>query len=276
MKAAGWLRIVGLLIPAILPVLASAQALGDLVVTPTRVMLDDRTRSSDIMLLNRSPKAIRYRLNLVDMTMSETGTMTRLPEPPETSAARFLRLAPREITLQPGEAQRIKIAVLTLGLPEGELRSHLSFEPVASEKPVGSTVDLEGLSLNFQLRSVITIPVIVRHGKLGASATIQDATAGQDEHGAFVKFRLSRTGNRSVRGDLTVTFTPAKGPKQTLAQQNSVPVYVPNASRIMVMRLSKDPRTLAPGTLEIVFSEPDRARGSAFAKATVEVPPDKP
>lgn len=253
---------------------AHAQALGDLVITPTRIVLDDKTHSSDITLLNRSLRPIRYRLNLVDMEMSEAGAMARLSTLPETSAIAFLRLAPREILLQPGEAQRIKIAAMYPAVPEGEHRSHIAFEPVSTPKPNPSSADLDGLSISFQVRSVVTIPVVVRHGRLAASASIQDAEIGRDEKGPFARVKLLRTGNRSIRGDLNVFFQPKdKAPRTNLGFIAGLPVYVPNKDRVVTIHLSKDPSSLGQGTIEIFFAEPERTRDAASAKFAIHLKP---
>jgi P pilus assembly chaperone PapD len=58
--------------------MAMSQSMGDLIVSPTRILLDEKTKSTDVMLVNRSTKAIRYRLNIVEMEMSEDGLMKRV------------------------------------------------------------------------------------------------------------------------------------------------------------------------------------------------------
>src|SRR4051812_36562390 len=86
-----------------------AQRPGDLMVTPTRLALDEKDRTGDITLLNRSTRTMRYRLTLVDMEMSQDGILSRVPTGSGLSAASLLRLSPREIVLQPGVSQRIKV-----------------------------------------------------------------------------------------------------------------------------------------------------------------------
>ena len=251
---------------------AFGQAPGDLVVTPTKVVLDDKNHSGDITLVNRGTQAIRYRLTLVNMEMSENGALRRI-QGDENSATDVLRLSPREILLDPGVSQRIKIAVFfPKGMPDRELRSHLSFEPISMPKSALRTAsDQTGsLKLAFELRSVVTIPVIARHGRLSAEASISDAVAGQDQDGFFAKFKLSRTGTRSIRGDAKVVFVPVGGsPRIVLGQIVGLPVYVPNADRIVTIRLNRDSRNLGKGEIEISFAEPERSRGAAMARTVI-------
>lgn len=252
---------------------AYAQRPGDLMVTPTRLALDEKGRTGDITLLNRSSRTMRYRLTLVDMEMSEDGILTRVATGSGRSAASLLRLSPREIVLQPGVSQRIKIAVFfPAGQADGELRSHLAFEPIATPRPADTheASSSTTLRLNFDLRSVVTIPVIVRHGKVAASTAITDPSVARSGKDWIAKFKLERSGTRSVRGDVSVVFTPAKGgSKMVLGTIEALPVYVPNSSRYVTLRLSRDPSTLGKGTIEFVFTEPDRSRGGAAARANL-------
>ncbi len=255
--------------------LAQCQGLGDLVVTPTRVVLGDKLKSADILLLNRSMQPIRYRLTLVDMEMSEAGLMKRIEAGSVQSALNLLRLSPREILLQPGESQRIKIAfMLAEGLPDGEYRSHLAFEPVSAPKPVDGGTQTDGsLAIKFQLRSVVTIPVVVRHGKVAATGSISDASLHKDANGEFVRFTIHRSGNRSIRGDIAIVFQPSGGGKATtVGRVSGLPVYCPNPDRIVTVKLTQDIARLGKGTIEISFTEPDASRGAIAAKATIGSP----
>lgn len=257
-----------------LAAVAAAQRPGDLVVTPTRVNLDTKNKSGDITLLNKGNQAVRYRLNLVDMEMSENGVLKRTSSPVQNSGAGIFRMSPREIVLQPGESQRIKIlAILPAGLKHGEYRSHLSFEPIAAPRPADKgTGEGSALSLRLELRSVVTIPVIARHGEVSATASISDVRVDKDSEGWLTSLKLTRSGNRSVRGDLQVQFVPAGGgAKIPLGQIANLPVYFPNTHRYVVVRLDKDIASLGKGSIEVTFTEPARGRGAVAAKAVASI-----
>lgn len=264
----------GMLILTLVAALASTglcQHPGDLVVSPTRVLLDDKTRSGDITLVNRGTEAVRYRLTLIDMAMTDDGILQRVPTS-ETSASSVLRLSPREVLLEPGDSQRIKIAAFfPAGTSDKELRSHLAFEPIALPKDRRQP-DNQSLRLTLELRSVVTIPVIARHGFLSAAASIAGASVGRDSDGCFATFHLARTGNRSLRGDVFVAFVPASGGgKIPLGQILGLPVYCPNGDRLVKVRLTRDISSLGKGELEISFAEPERSRGAATARSVVEL-----
>lgn len=245
---------------------APYQKPGDLIVTPTRLLLDDKSRSGDVTLVNRGASPIRYRLSLVDMAMDERGALRRIPSS-ENSAASMLRLSPREIVLEPGASQRIKILVtFPSGMPEREIRSHLAFEPISTptKQHLQPLVDTTSLRINFEVRSVITIPVIARHGTLSAVANIDQIRLNDQT----LNFRLSRTGSRTVRGDLNVVFKPDKGVSVNLARIAGLPVYFPNTSRQVSVRLERDVRTLGKGSIEVVFTEP-RSKGAISVRAVL-------
>src|SRR5436190_4061899 len=124
-----------LLLPsAFLAAIASSQGPGDLIISPTRILLDDKSRSGDITIVNHGSQAVRYRLSLVEMEMNGEGGLKRVPSSPNSAAA-MLKLSPREILLEPGASQRIKVAAyFPAGLPDREVRSHLAFEPIGPLK----------------------------------------------------------------------------------------------------------------------------------------------
>lgn len=243
-------------------------------ISPTRVVLDEHTRTSDLTLLNRGVRPVRYRLSLVDMEMTEDGRILQLDTPPSSSALGVLRLSPREISLEPGVFQRIRIAAfLPQNQPDGELRSHLMFEPISIAAAQDAQAASDGqLRLNLEFRSVVTIPVIVRHGHVGATAALSDAVLVQDPKGWVARVMVHRTGNRSLHGNLTAVFVSAdKKKKIEIGRINGLAVYCPNSDRITDIRLDKDPGMLGAGTVSIEFAEIDQARGSAQAKTEISV-----
>ena len=266
-----WSKATLAVVTAALAAVTFAQVPGDLVVTPTRVLLDDKSRSGDITLVNRSSQTVRYRLSLIDMQMSEDGMLIRGPNN-DNSAAGILRLSPREIVLEPGVSQRIKIAAFfPNGMADRELRSHLQFEPISA--PRSRPVDPgNAFRLSLDVRSIVTIPVIVQHGRLFAESSITNPQLLTDAMGTELRFKLERNGTRSIRGDVDVVFNPEKGGRKVvLGHIDGLPVYYPNADRIVSMRLKQDVRSLGKGDIEICFVELERSRGAAVAKAAIQL-----
>lgn len=262
-------------IAAILAGPACAQRVGDLMVSPTRLSLDDNARSGSVTVVNRGKQTIRYRINFVDMDMSEDGVLIRVKQGGANSAAGVLKLSPREFVLEPGGSQRVKIlAVVPPATRDGEFRSHLSFEAIGTAHAASPRPDTNGeLRIGFETKAVVTIPVIIGHGALTASATVSDVSVTHNLTNWVAKLRVNRFGNRTVRGDVVVSFVPSNGGRRVvLGQVNNLPVYFPNAGRVVTLALKQDLPSLGKGEIEVRFVETERGRGGAVAKTTVPAP----
>jgi len=93
------------------PLSAQAQGGGDLVVSPTRVVFEARTRSAKVTLANRGSATATFRISLIDMAMDDFGQMGQAA-PEDTSlpsAKNLIRYAPRQIDIAPGEIGRAHV-----------------------------------------------------------------------------------------------------------------------------------------------------------------------
>ena len=160
------------------------QAAGELLVAPTRIVFEGRTRFKVITFSNRGTESAIFRITLVEMSMDENGNMKRVESPDKNSklASRLIRYAPRQITIPPGGAQIVRLSLRKPNnLGEGEYRSHIYFRAIPPEgtgRTVSAGKALEKGALSFRLTPVfgVTIPVIVRHGKLAAKGGVSDLT----------------------------------------------------------------------------------------------------
>ena len=254
--------IVGIL--ALVSTLGMAQKLGDMLISPTRLTFDEKNRGGSIVVVNTSQNTVRYRLNLVDMTMSPDGVLKKSGEPTRNSAINFLRFSPKEITLSPGTSQKIRIlSVIPLNYPDGEMRSHLEFEPMARTTTNKSSDEGQNVvSTNINVRLVVTIPIIVRVGNVFAAAVMSDGSI--EQKGSAIKVSIHREGNSSIRGDMFVHFKPANGGKSVLVGvSKGVAVYYPNPTRSILIGLQKNLSSLGEGDVEVQFVESDKRKNSA-------------
>jgi hypothetical protein len=143
-----------------------------------------------------------------------------------------------------------------------------SVEELAKEKAGGVGVVLSALV-------GASIPVIVRHGDTDAQVALRNLAfqaAGAD-NGAAVSFDILREGNRSVYGDISVTFTPRLGVSQDLIKAAGVAVYTPNPLRKARMPLTLPPGLLlSGGTLKISYRERAEAGGKLLAESALVLP----
>ena len=88
-----------------------AQGAGDLVVSPTRVVLEGRTRSAQLGLVNKGSTTATYRITVVNMHMDESGAIKEVAKPVDGQqfADDLFRYSPRQVTLEPGASQAIRL-----------------------------------------------------------------------------------------------------------------------------------------------------------------------
>jgi len=262
------------------PLSAQAQGGGDLVVSPTRVVFEARTRSSKVTLANRGSATATFRISLIDMSMDEYGQMNQAaPEDTSLPSAKgLIRYAPRQIDIAPGATQVVRLSLRKpANLADGEYRSHMFFRAVPPEGAGRSVTDdtpLEKGELRIQLVPIygVTIPIIVRNGQLSTNAGLQnlvlkDAT---DTEPQKLEIELTRAGDRSAFGDLVALYRPADGGDEIVVGRVSrVAVYTPNAKRTVVLTLRvPDGVSLKPGgSIHVTYRETDEEGGKILAES---------
>ena len=266
------------------PVPPGTGGAGDLLVAPTRVTLEGRVRSAEITLVNIGRETATYRVSLLHLAMTDSGELKEIekPEPGAPFADELVRFSPRQVTLAPNASQIVRLQLrLPADLPDGEYRSHLLFravprEDVAPGRQIENKGEAKPGEVSVQLIPVygVSIPLIVRHGHTTVNASVVDLAfepaAGTEA--PTLRCRLTRAGNQSVYGNITVTFRPAKGGPQVVGTLNGIAVYPPLAARSVRIPLQPPPGlSLAGGRLEVVLSRPEQS-GERLAEAAVAVP----
>lgn len=248
-------------------------------VSPTRVVFEGRERSAEISLRNHGNERVTYRLGLQRMRMDEDGVTTVIADDDgeaygdERFADEYLRFSPRQVTLGPGEVQRVRVmARKPVDLEDGEYRAHLRFEalPTVSAPAKKAASGGEDFQIELRLITSLTIPVIIRHGDLAADLEISNLTIVEATTNT-VAISLSRRGNRSVYGDIEVLYRPEGGQENVVALRKGVAVYAPNDLRRLYLPLDlPEGSSLDGGRITVRFKEekngPTRvAAGKAFA-----------
>jgi fimbrial chaperone protein len=270
----------GLCLAAAVLLGASQAALADLMLFPTRIVFEKNQRAAQLELINQGKTPETYRLSMVNRRMSETGEFSPAdtPVPGEQFADSMVRFSPRQVTIAPGASQTVR---MLLRKPEdlatGEYRSHLQIDRVAD--PVGSgsietAPDESKIGVTLTALVGASIPVIVRQGDTHATVALtQVALLPAGNEPMSLAFEIDRSGDRSVYGDLAVTFTPKGGAPIEVAKAGGVAVYVPNASRKARIPLRLPEGTpLSGGALRVTFRERTDAGGKLLAEASIALP----
>lgn len=212
--------------PLLLAATPASAGIGDLLVAPTRIVLDGR-KGAEIILNNIGEDTAVYRVSIEFRRMTEDGGLVDVNEPTaeDKTAADMIVYAPRRVTLAPHQPQAIRIAARPpQGLPDGEYRVHLLFRAIPPPMPVAPASSEAPKGLRFQLTPVygVTIPVIVRLGNLQATAGIANVHLDTRNGRPAVALDLSRSGQRSTFGEIRVLRPGVKAP---IALQKAVAVY---------------------------------------------------
>ena len=231
-------------------------AVGDLLVAPTRLVLDGR-KGAEVILNNIGQEPATYRISVEYRRMRPDGTLEDVTEPSaaEKAAGDMIIYAPRRITLAPNEPQSIRInARPPRGLADGEYRVHLLFRAIPPAVPITQQADSSVKGVSFKLIPVygVTIPVIVRLGSLQVQGGISNVRVEKREGKPAIALQLDRSGRRSTVGDGRVLKAGVKDP---IAVQRSVAVYTEVDKREVVIPVADTFKGQLAGPVTIQYVE---------------------
>jgi len=235
----------------------SAQAgVGDLLVAPTRIVLDGR-KGAEVILNNIGEEPATYRVSVEFRRMTEKGELVDVTTPTDADkkAEDMIVYAPRKVTLAPREPQAIRIvARAPQGLPDGEYRVHMLFRAIPPATPVVQTPGEQPKGVQFKLTPVygVTIPVIVRLGNLQASAGIANVQLEKKDGAPAIGLDLTRQGTRSTYGEVRVLKAGYKDP---IAFMKGVAIYTEVGKRHVSLLLPESAKAAASGQVTVEYLE---------------------
>lgn len=250
-----------------------ALAAGDLLVAPTRVVLEG-PRGTEVFLNNVGQQIATYRISIELKRMTASGQLEDIaPDAANAKEAATLAMityAPRRVTLAPNQPQAIRIGIRPpADLADGEYRAHILFraipDAVAAVAPAGP---VKGVSIALTPIYGVTIPIIVRKGSLHATAAISDAHIVRDPtDGPSLAFTLSRQGDRSTYGRIRVT---KPGVAKPVMEARGIAVYAELGSRTVSLPVSPEVAAQLSGSAKIEYLDENDA-GGTIAEAQVVI-----
>ena len=248
---------------------APVQAAGDLLVAPTRVVMDGQ-RGTEVILNNIGAEPATYRISLELKRMTTDGKLADVSDEDasemEKAAREMIRYAPRRVTLPPNQPQAIRIGIRTPeGLPDGEYRAHLLFRAVPEAQPATQAITTEG-GFSIALTPIygVSIPIIVRQGNLEASANIANGRMESNDNGKAFVFDLSRSGKRSTYGEIRI-MKPGVSEPALIAR--GIAVYPEVSSRKVELPVSAEVAAMLTGPVSVEYYEADNAGGGLITKS---------
>lgn len=266
------------IISSLLVMLAFASSVveASLLISPTRIAFGDRDRVQRVTLINTSSEEKTYRLEWVEQKItSEGGYQTLTPEEVKQFpiASKYIRFSPRQVILQPGQRQTVKLlARRGKDIEDREYRSHLRFTALPSRKKESAPVS--GVSMKLDLLMSYSIPIVLRQGKLNVSAKIerialQTSPSKPDE--AEILVNLSRDGQKSTTGKLVAFYKPYGSDAETQVAVLNGFNFFPDTSNITKTVIWPNYERPGPGSLRIALIGEKEFAGQTLAEKIVSL-----
>lgn len=253
---------------------APAAAAPDLLIAPTRVVLDGQ-RGAEVVLNNTGDAPETYRVSLELKRMAPDGQLITIAEdtanPAERQALDMISYAPRRVTLAPHQPQAIRIGVRPpAGLVDGEYRAHLLFRGLPETKSVTEIApeNTGGVSIRLTPIYGLSIPIIVRQGRLEGAARIGDVALVDTPEGTAFNIHLTRTGERSIYGQLRVRRA---GSDQPVTLANGVAIYTELTHRDILLPLEPG-QSVPSGPVTVEYLESRDGELTLVASKAVTLP----
>lgn len=247
---------------------------AEVMLFPTRVVLDDAKRWATVIVKNAGDATGDYRVDLADRKMRDDGAVVNYEpgETPQYSALPMVHAAPASMTLKPGQTQEIHIIMHTPAKPlePGEYRAHLQVHlthPNAGQPAPGPHA---GIVVHAEV--VMSIPILVRVGPPSLSLSIEQPRLTHNAKGTpLVEFALVRNGNISSMGDFSVTCVSGRSPPQVIKTLPGQAVYRPLARRLVSLPLDETPPdiALAACKLSVLYTAQKDAGGKILAQVPI-------
>lgn len=247
---------------------------AELMIAPTRIVLGPNQRSAELVLVNKGTETAAFRLGLENRRMRRDGALEAAESalPGELFAADKLRFSPRQLILEPGARQTIRVtANAPADLAPGEYRAHLRLMSAPTGAGgAGNEAGDDDRSLSIQLIAIrsLTIPVLLRVGALDAEVRVEGAAFSAGTENLLV-VRMARAGTRSTYGDIRLTVAGESAPAYFV---RGVAIYAPNGERDVLLPLPAEVRAkLAGKSVRIDYVSTDPAAPGTIAGATVQL-----
>jgi len=267
------------IISGFLLLIPKAQAQGNLIIMPRRVVFEGSKRTQVLNVANTGTDTAKYLISVVQYRMLENGNFesVTLPDSGQNFADKNFRFFPRSVILAPNESQTIKVQVIgATQLTAGEYRSHLYFRAVPNEKPLekkDTAAFAKLMTIHLVPTFGIAIPVIIRIGSSLTEVKLSRPVIGVNSDGSpQLELSFSRSGAISVYGDVKVNHISLEGKITQVGLAKGFAIYTPNSIRHFLLNLdAKSGIDYHKGKLRVVFSTPPEAKSIVLASSELDL-----
>lgn len=236
---------------------------ANLLITPLQVVMEDRDRATEIILVNNSRDTNTYRIHWEQLYQTE-GAGGYLRASDEEREERFdledfAVFTPRQITLRPSQKQTIRIALRKpADLADGEYKSHLKFSIAPELSRKANTLAKPGaneISVGAQVFASYSIPVAYRKGDYDINIDIGQPQFSTNPKTGFIIMNVpvTRTGTHGTIGFIEVFYKPDGGEEVLIASLGNANIFSEINTRNF--QISTQKTGLNPGHIRVSFKE---------------------
>ena len=206
-----------LTIPAALAAAPLAAHAQGLLIAPTTVVIDSRSRTTSLLLVNPGDEPAEVEISaFFAYTVTDSAGRLELhtPDQPDSgvvSAADWIRVFPRRMTIDPRAQQTVRLLVSPpADLPDGEYWARLAVLARGGKLPITSAADT-GVQVGLSIEVRTLLPVLFRKGKVSTGVAVSGLRAVRTDDSVVVRARLDRQGNAAMIGTVRGEFVDASG-----------------------------------------------------------------
>jgi len=261
------------------PSLSFAES-AELLLAPTRIVLDESNKYGRVTVRNNGDGVGRYKIEIVDTIMTENGGITIRKDglKNKDSAMDFISLSPRSMTLQPDDNQTVRLLVKKIkDLPDGEYRTHLQVRMTETDLDLKTgKATKRGAGVVLRPKMTTVIPLILRKGDTSFKISLDEAklVMGGDSKNPVpqIKTSFSFSGNRSVLGDIKVVHVAPNGTETQLIFFRGIAIYRNVNKRTQTVSL-KVPKGVNIHSGKLLVSYMSQEREGSQVLASKEIMP---
>lgn len=253
---------------AVILLLTSHLSHANLLIKPFRAVLDKDTRTAEITLLNSSTEIKTYNIQWEEKLQTASGGYTDVSES-QFSASDFIRHSPRQVTIKPGEYQKIKLRLrMPKTLAPGEYRSHLMMKAIASLPKINDK-DTKGMKVQIIPQLSFSIPIIVRNGVVNSKTEITSLNIKKDKKDKqSIAVMLSHEGDYSTYGSLYAYMKVGNQKTQQIGEAHNIAVFRESKQRQanIILQVPSIPKG---AVVQVLYKGDDEFDSQILAKAAM-------
>nr|MBI1231016.1 hypothetical protein [Cytophagales bacterium] len=251
---------------------------ANILITPTRVVFEERDRFQSLTLVNNSGKTRTYNIEWVFFKMLDgtNGSYEELDAPfSDFNLSKHVVFSPRRVTLAPGASQKVRLALRRPPeIAPGDYHAHLKFflDANAPEDIIVREQENQqkrGTSAAVSINVSYSIPVFLTVGQPDVQAKMGDLKLERNEESGnlHAKFSVERLGGPYTLHGYAEVFHVAPDGTQTLVGELTNGHIFPEAtSRSYDVAIPND--FPSSGNLRVILRHYDKSKDLIYAERT--------